>query len=101
MDKNERETTMTAALSLQTTGFTRQERSFSTLDSGLRLSNYGGAATRNWDCHQDAEDSGGVLFDENADGNSFDFYVGVASAIGLSLVLVVAVVTVLSLWLLT
>jgi hypothetical protein len=98
MDKNERKITMTAALNLPTTGFTRQERFSSSLDSGLRLSNYRGAETGNWDCHQAAEDTSGVLFDENSDGNSFDFYVGVASAVGLSLVLVVAAVAVVSLW---
>jgi hypothetical protein len=66
----------------------------------LHISDYAGAQMSNWDCNQEAPDIDEAHFDDNSDGNSFDFYVGVASAIGLSLVLIVAIVTAGSIWLL-
>lgn len=100
MDENEREMATTAALNLQTTGFTWQDRSSSSMDSRLRLSDYTDAETSSGDCNREAPDTGGELLDDNPDGNSFDFYVGIASAIALLLVLIVAVVTAVSIWLL-
>jgi hypothetical protein len=49
---------------------------------------------------REAQNTNRALFDEDPDSNSFDFYVGVASAIGLLIILIVAVVTAVSLWLL-
>jgi hypothetical protein len=100
VDENERKVVTTAALNLQTTGFTWQERSSSSKDTRLRLSDYAGAETRSGDCNREAQDISGALLDDNPDGNSFDFYVGIASTIGLSLVFVVAIVTAVSISLL-
>jgi len=77
-----------------------QDRSGSPMDSPLRLSDYAGAQTSNWDCNQETQDTGEARIDDDPDGNSFDFYVGIASAIGLLLVLIVAAVTAVSIWML-
>jgi hypothetical protein len=100
VNNDKRESAMTAGLNLQAAGFTRQDRSALMMDSGLRLSDRADAETRSGDCHRQARDIDSVLFDDNPDGNAFDVYVGVASAIGLLLVLIVAVITAVSLWLL-
>jgi hypothetical protein len=73
VDENEREMATTAALNLQTTGFTWQDRSSSSMDSRLRLSDYADAETSSGDCNREAQDTGGELLDDNPDGNSFDF----------------------------
>jgi hypothetical protein len=99
-DKNERETASTVGLNIQTTGFAWQNRSSSSMDARPPLSNHRGAEQSNGNCHREAQDVDAVLFDDGPDGNVFDFYVGVASAIGLLLVLIVAFITAASLWLL-
>jgi hypothetical protein len=77
-----------------------QDRPPSCLDSRRRRSGDIGVETSSADGKPEAQDTDGALVDDNPDGNSFDFYVGIASAIGLLLVLIVAVVTALSILLL-
>jgi hypothetical protein len=72
----------------------------SSMDSRARLAGYAGTETSAWDCNREAHDTGEALFDDDPDGNSLDFYVAVATVIGLLLILIVAVVTAASLWLL-
>jgi hypothetical protein len=77
-----------------------QDRPPSSMDSRLRRSDYAGPETSRWNCNEAAQDNSGALADEDTDDSSFDFYAGIASAIGVLLVLIVAVVTAASLWVL-
>jgi hypothetical protein len=100
VDTNERATARMAEVNLQTAAFLRPDRSSSSMDSGLHLSDCAGAETRTVGCHREAQDIDAVPFADSPDGNAFDLYVGVTSAIGLSLVIMVAVITAVSLLLL-
>jgi hypothetical protein len=100
VDEYERGTAGTAVANLQSAGSTWQARPSSSMNSPPRLAGYAGTETSGWDCNGEGQNTDEALFDDTADGNSFDFYVGIASAIGLLLVLIVALVTAASIWLL-
>jgi hypothetical protein len=100
VDEIERGTGAAAATNLQSAGFMWQDRPSSSMDSRPRAAGYASSETSGWDCNREGQNTDGALFDDDPDGNSFDFYVWIATAIGLLLVLSVAVLTAVSIWVL-